>query len=851
MKEFGKLSKILKELHRSCQKEDGTEDQRKGTQLLEAYAIEIQMYTEQKNNKKLKELYQKALTIKSAIAHPKIMGIIRECGGKMHMAERRWEDAATDFFEAFKNYDEAGVPRRIQCLKYLVLANMLMESNVNPFDSQEAKSYQQDSEIIAMVQLVEAYQENNVREFERLLKFNQASIMKDTFIRMYVEDLLRNIRTQVLLKLIKPYTRIRIPFIANGLNIPEGDVEALLVGLILDNKISGHIDQVNQLLELGDRSVGNRKYAAVDKWAAQLASLNSSLVSAGIHVSVPCGHVNLLNASSASAGGREPGYAHDRRCLRSFRPRPRDTSAHKVHLGRGQACDGLADFVPPSPGRGKPCTGLPACSWEPILRRSEQGPRRAVFRAHLVARLLRAHRAGARASDARTSSSSGRGGWWAQLASCMGRAAASRWAFSAGTARLGRPAASRPSGTPASRARGRHARQLQAIPPLLQEDDFHTPQSEEHSWALFSDRVSGEWEALLLTFNQQGEVCEIPYQYVPEEFREWGVRLTEWQVQNSVLASPTLGSLVVGEVQAARGLPGMVSRVKRLLPTVGCEADAIAFEEETQITLRDSSIPTKSSCFFLLDGAYSAGPDVLERTSKNECKGKYRLEACFPLTNPGDEPQQPERMRVVTALKWNDRRSMFAFDSVELYREVRTSTQYDGGASLSGCGGGAVESFVKSPRLEVDSVLPVEPESLAVWRVRQSTTFSADVRNADGSFARQVSSSHQTPYSSGTGAAGLASLQSLVAESGLAREQAFSVLTCRDGSSGDDEEDGLHLYEPAKESWLLCMPKGMWATVSCGEVAACLALTAWSPTESHTWIVVVLGRTEISSLRRA
>ena len=49
------------------------------------------------------------------------MGIIRECGGKMHMAERQWAEAATDFFEAFKNYDEAGNPRRIQCLKYLYL----------------------------------------------------------------------------------------------------------------------------------------------------------------------------------------------------------------------------------------------------------------------------------------------------------------------------------------------------------------------------------------------------------------------------------------------------------------------------------------------------------------------------------------------------------------------------------------------------------------------------------------------------------------------------------------------------------------------------------------------------------
>lgn len=62
-------------------------------------------------------LYQKALTIKSAIPHPRIMGIIHECGGKMHMAERHWRQAATDFFEAFKNYDEAGNHRRIQCLK--------------------------------------------------------------------------------------------------------------------------------------------------------------------------------------------------------------------------------------------------------------------------------------------------------------------------------------------------------------------------------------------------------------------------------------------------------------------------------------------------------------------------------------------------------------------------------------------------------------------------------------------------------------------------------------------------------------------------------------------------------------
>ncbi|KAJ7536647.1 hypothetical protein O6H91_12G076200 [Diphasiastrum complanatum] len=279
MGEYGRMNKILKELHKSCQREDGSDDQKKGTQLLEVYAIEIQMYTETKNNKKLKQLYQKALSIKSAIPHPRIMGIIHECGGKMHMAERQWADATTSFFDAFKNYDEAGTQRRIQCLKYLVLANMLMESEVNPFDGQEAKPYKNDPEILAMTDLIAAYQRNDILEFEKILKNNRKTIMDDPFVRNYIEDLLKNIRTQVLLKLIKPYTRIRIPFISKELNIPEKDVEQLLVSLILDNRVHGHIDQINQLLELGDRSKGLKKYAAIDKWNTQLRSLCQTVTS--------------------------------------------------------------------------------------------------------------------------------------------------------------------------------------------------------------------------------------------------------------------------------------------------------------------------------------------------------------------------------------------------------------------------------------------------------------------------------------------------------------------------------------------------------------------------------------------
>jgi COP9 signalosome complex subunit 2 len=277
--EFQKLAKILKELHRSCENEAGEDDQKKGSQLVDIYALEIQMYTATKDNKKLKELYHKALEIKSAIPHPRIMGIIRECGGKMHMREKEWEKSHTDFFEAFKNYDEAGSPRRIQCLKYLVLANMLMLSEINPFDSTEAKPYKNDAEIVAMNALVSAYERNDIKSFEKILKENKKTILDDPFMRDYIDDLLRNIRTQVLLKILTPYTKIRVPFLALELNITAKEVEDLMVSLILDNKIRGRIDQVNQMLEL-DSSKGSSfwKYRAVDKWAQQLGVLNNTVL---------------------------------------------------------------------------------------------------------------------------------------------------------------------------------------------------------------------------------------------------------------------------------------------------------------------------------------------------------------------------------------------------------------------------------------------------------------------------------------------------------------------------------------------------------------------------------------------
>lgn len=206
------------------------------------------------------------------------MGIIRECGGKMHLRQGEFDKAHTDFFEAFKNYDESGSQRRTQCLKYLVLSNMLTKSAINPFDSQEIKPYRDNPEIVVMTNLVSAYQINDINTFEATLAENQDTIMQDPFIREHVEALLRNIRTDVLIGLVKPYKTVRIPFLAKRLSVSTSEVESLLVSCIADNVIKGKIDQKTDLLVI-DEPRKEAKYKSLDKLITEIDKLHHNLVS--------------------------------------------------------------------------------------------------------------------------------------------------------------------------------------------------------------------------------------------------------------------------------------------------------------------------------------------------------------------------------------------------------------------------------------------------------------------------------------------------------------------------------------------------------------------------------------------
>lgn len=280
MGDVNKLQRMVRQLHKTCQKQDGTDDVSKGSQLLEVYALEIQMCTLTKNSMRMKEIYPKTINLTSAIADPRNIAVIRESGGKMYMSEKKWEAAYNEFFEAFKNYQETGNATRAKImLKYVVLANMLALSSINPFDSREAKVYQDDPEISAMANLRTAYELNDIQTIDKLLTNASYRILSDAFIRTYLQDLLRNIRLQVLQNITKPYRCVSLEFLAKEINVSGEEVLSLLVQLILDEKIAARIDGTEGFLHVnaGSNEVAKR-FQSIQKWADSLERIHNGLL---------------------------------------------------------------------------------------------------------------------------------------------------------------------------------------------------------------------------------------------------------------------------------------------------------------------------------------------------------------------------------------------------------------------------------------------------------------------------------------------------------------------------------------------------------------------------------------------
>jgi len=156
---------------------------------------------------------------------------------------------------------------------------MLMRSDINPFDSQETKPYKNDPRIAAMTELVDAYQRDDIHGYGAILQKNK-DLLADRFVAENIDEVTRNMRTKAVVKLVAPYTRFRLAFVAKQLDISVPEVQDIVGFLIMDKKLHGKINQEAGTVEIESRADLERMRAVTD-WTAAIRSLAAFVLNEG------------------------------------------------------------------------------------------------------------------------------------------------------------------------------------------------------------------------------------------------------------------------------------------------------------------------------------------------------------------------------------------------------------------------------------------------------------------------------------------------------------------------------------------------------------------------------------------
>ena len=148
---------------------------------------------------------------------------------------------------------------------------MLMGSQIIVFDSQETKPYRNDPGIAAMNELMNAYQTDDVHRYEAVLSSNR-DILDDPFIAENIDEVTRSMRMKTVLKLVAPYTRFTLGFVAKQLKISIEEVQDIVGLLIVDKRLKGSIDQEKGIVEL-EAAGDQQRTEATAQWATAAGAL--------------------------------------------------------------------------------------------------------------------------------------------------------------------------------------------------------------------------------------------------------------------------------------------------------------------------------------------------------------------------------------------------------------------------------------------------------------------------------------------------------------------------------------------------------------------------------------------------
>ncbi|KAL9933683.1 hypothetical protein V8E36_007341 [Tilletia maclaganii] len=233
--------------------------------LTEVHLLESRVNHAISNFPKAKAALTSARTSANAIYCPPVLQAQLDLqSGVLHAEDKDYTTAYSYFFETLEGFSAQEDARAPAALKYMLLCKIMLnlpDDIAGIIQGKLALKYA-GRDVEAMKAVAKAHEDRSLEDFEKALRDYKEELSNDPIIRNHLAALYDTLLEQNLLRLIEPYNRVEISFIAESVRQPVREVEQKLSQMILDHVFPGTLDQGAGCLIVYDEPRNDATYEA-------------------------------------------------------------------------------------------------------------------------------------------------------------------------------------------------------------------------------------------------------------------------------------------------------------------------------------------------------------------------------------------------------------------------------------------------------------------------------------------------------------------------------------------------------------------------------------------------------------
>lgn len=217
--------------------------------LLELQLLEGRVWMSLNNYSKARAAFTAARTTANLIAVPGgLQAALDLHTGKLYLEEGEPSLAFANFIEALDGFHTEKQPNSAkQALQLMVLSKIMSDLTQDIPETLKSKiAINYVDAVQDLVRISETYATRSLADYDALLR----GISIDEFILNHLRSLYQSLLRGNLMKLVTPYSRIPIPYVAQHIGLDPVFVESALCQMILDSTLHAMIDQETNTLIL-------------------------------------------------------------------------------------------------------------------------------------------------------------------------------------------------------------------------------------------------------------------------------------------------------------------------------------------------------------------------------------------------------------------------------------------------------------------------------------------------------------------------------------------------------------------------------------------------------------------------